>query len=251
MHLRDADPVRRSRTGSCPGRSAFGGSAARARAAPSSPGRAPRRARRARSPGPPRRPTGPRSRRHPRSRVTCRATPARTRPQPPAPRAPPRSWPRCARRSRPVVGERPRLAGQRRDRAVDLDPPLLDRTRDADRPARVAEVALDLAEDRRHREARERRAAVELVAVDRLDEPDARHLDQVVDRLAGGAVAPRELARQREEARRPGVRAPRGRPARGRPRTAGAPHRCACAPESLYFSGSGPPGESEFPVPEP
>jgi hypothetical protein len=104
-----------------------------------------------------------------------------------------RDFARCRR-----AAELPR---ERRNRTVDLYPALLDRARDANGPSRVAEVALDLAENRRHREARERRAALELVPVDRFDEPDARHLDQVVHRLAGGAVAPRELAREGQESR--------------------------------------------------
>ena len=52
--------------------------------------------------------------------------------------------------------------------------------RHAQHPSAVAEMALDLAEDRRDREARERGATVELVAVDRLHEPEARDLDQIV-----------------------------------------------------------------------
>ena len=56
------------------------------------------------------------------------------------------------------------------DRAIDLQRQLLQVARHADCPRAVAEVALDLAEDRRHRIGGERDLAVEIEAVDRLDE---------------------------------------------------------------------------------
>jgi hypothetical protein len=62
----------------------------------------------------------------------------------------------------------------------------------------VAEVALQLAEDARDREARERGAPGRVVAVDSLDQPDARDLQQVVERLAGARVADGQPACERQ-----------------------------------------------------
>ena len=67
------------------------------------------------------------------------------------------------------------------------------------RPALVAEVALQLAEDGRCGVARELRAAAGFEAVDRLDQAEARDLQQVVERLVGVRVAQREIASQRQE----------------------------------------------------
>src|SRR3712207_4794382 len=53
---------------------------------------------------------------------------------------------------------------------------------------------------RSHRVAGERGAALRVEPVDRLDEPDARDLHEIVERLVAALVAPRELAREREEA---------------------------------------------------
>src|SRR3712207_8863860 len=53
---------------------------------------------------------------------------------------------------------------------------------------------------RSHRVAGERGAALRVEPVDRLDEPDARDLHEVIERLVAALVAPRELAREREEA---------------------------------------------------
>ena len=86
------------------------------------------------------------------------------------------------------------------DGAVDLQRELLQVARDAHRPGPVAEVALDLAEDRRHGVAGERDLAVEVEAVDRLDEAERRDLEEVVERLLGALVAARELAGERQEA---------------------------------------------------
>ena len=86
------------------------------------------------------------------------------------------------------------------DRAVDLQRELLQVARHAHRPRAVAEVALDLAEDGRHRVARERDLALEVEAVDRLDQAEAGDLEEVVEGLLGALVAARELARERQEA---------------------------------------------------
>jgi hypothetical protein len=61
-------------------------------------------------------------------------------------------------------------------------------------------MALELADDRRHGEAREGVAAARLEAVDRLDERQRRDLDEVVERLARVLVAPCERAREGQEA---------------------------------------------------
>ena len=69
-----------------------------------------------------------------------------------------------------------------------------------DGPRRVAEVALELAEDRRHRERREGDVAVGVEPVDGLDQGERGHLNQVLGGLGAADVAPRQAARQRQEA---------------------------------------------------
>src|SRR4051794_41462398 len=64
---------------------------------------------------------------------------------------------------------------------------LLQSARDPDGPALVAEVPLDLTDDRRRRVRRELDAALEVEAVHGLDQADRRDLDQVVERLAAVA----------------------------------------------------------------
>src|SRR5712691_7631386 len=98
------------------------------------------------------------------------------------------------------LGDRRRAAeldGQLLDEARELDVELLEPARDADRPALVAEVALDLADDVRRRIGRQLDAAVEVEAVDRLDQPDRADLDEVLELLAAVAVAARERADER------------------------------------------------------
>src|SRR5215208_3717579 len=63
-------------------------------------------------------------------------------------------------------------------------------------------MTLELAEDRRHRVAGECDPAVGIEAVERLDEPEARDLDEVVQRLAVAAVARGEAPREGHEAAR-------------------------------------------------
>ena len=87
-----------------------------------------------------------------------------------------------------------------RDGLVDLQRELLQVARHADRPRAVAEVALELAEDRRHGVARERDLARGVEAVDRLDQAERGDLDEVVERLVGALVAAGELAGERQEA---------------------------------------------------
>ena len=86
------------------------------------------------------------------------------------------------------------------DRPVDFQGKVLQVARDAYRPGAVAEVALDLAQDGRHREAREGEPAVEVEAVDGVDEAQARDLEEVIEGLLGALVAACQLARQRQEA---------------------------------------------------
>ena len=171
VHLGDADRVRDLRLGEALLEAQVRGSRARARAG--RPGR--RRASR-----------GPRPARSPAS-----STPDRRCPRPPRPREPGEAsgagrWALpAARASRTSSIDRPvhsAISRTRRAAAVlgreladgvgDLRAGLLDAARHAHGPRAVAEVAADLAEDRRRREARELEAALGLEAVDRLDQAD-------------------------------------------------------------------------------
>src|SRR5262249_29445966 len=71
-----------------------------------------------------------------------------------------------------------------RDQAADLQVQLLACARHPYAPALVPEMTLDLAEDRRHGVVDERRLAVRVEAVDRLDETDRADLDEVVEAFA-------------------------------------------------------------------
>ena len=84
--------------------------------------------------------------------------------------------------------------------AAQRERALLQIARHMQSPALVAERALELAEDRRRRVARELGSAAGLEAVDRLDQPEAGDLHEVVERLVGVAVAEREVAGERDEA---------------------------------------------------
>src|SRR5262249_10244187 len=77
---------------------------------------------------------------------------------------------------------------------------LLHVARDADHPAAVAEVAFDLAGDRRDGERGEPDLAAEIEAVDRLHEPERGDLLEVVQRLALVRVAPSERSGERQRA---------------------------------------------------
>ena len=83
------------------------------------------------------------------------------------------------------------------DQLRELDVQLLEPAGHAHRPALVAEVALDLADDVRRRVGRELDAAVEVEAVDRLDQPDGADLDEIVELLAAVRVATGERADER------------------------------------------------------
>ena len=91
----------------------------------------------------------------------------------------------------------PELHGQRFDEARELHVQFLEPARHAHRPALVAEVALDLADDVRRRVGRQLDAAVEVEAVDRLDQADRPDLDEILELLAAIGVAAGERAHQR------------------------------------------------------
>src|SRR5215471_7134080 len=74
----------------------------------------------------------------------------------------------------------------------DLLVQLLEPPREADRPALVAEVATDLAQDRRRGERRELVAEIRIEAVDRLDQAQEADLDDVLQRLAAVLEPPRQ-----------------------------------------------------------
>ena len=98
------------------------------------------------------------------------------------------------------MGERPSRFESASVSRLTRERALLEVARHVQRPALVAEVALELAEDGGRGVARELRAAAGLEAVDGLDQAEARDLEQIVERLVGVAVAQREIAGQRQEA---------------------------------------------------
>ena len=139
--------------------------------------------------------------RGPRSRCGRRARPRRRPPR----AGRPASW-RCTRCDAAMPsttsssGRPRRSASSARWGAVELlrqlvaglgqvEPQLLQPPRHPHRPAGVTEEALDLADDRWHREGGELHPAAELEAVDRLDQADRADLDDVLHRLAAGAEA--------------------------------------------------------------
>ncbi len=88
------------------------------------------------------------------------------------------------------------LLGQLGDRFVDVGHSVVEAARHAHGPDPVAEVAFQLAEDRRGGERRERNPAIGIEAIDRVEEPDVGNLEEVVEGLAGAAVAEREAFRK-------------------------------------------------------
>ena len=81
---------------------------------------------------------------------------------------------------------------------LDLGHELLDRARDADGPAEVAEVALDLAEDRRDGERGERQPAVRVEALDRLQQAERGDLFDVLA-LWTGEITTGEVTGERKK----------------------------------------------------
>jgi hypothetical protein len=92
------------------------------------------------------------------------------------------------------------LGGQPVVDLLDLDRKLLGAPRHVYGPSEITEIALELAQDRRHGERREGGPSVGVVAVDRFDQAETGHLQQIVERLPGAAVAARQLAGQRQKA---------------------------------------------------
>ena len=92
----------------------------------------------------------------------------------------------------------PEVHGQLFDRPVHGQVEFLKPARDLDRPAFVAEVAFDLAHDRRGRVGRELDAARGVEAIDRLDQTERSDLDQVLERLAAVGELDREIAHEIE-----------------------------------------------------
>src|SRR4051812_30216513 len=85
-------------------------------------------------------------------------------------------------------GRAPELDRQLLEQPGELDVQLLEAARHAHRPAAVAEVTLDLADDVRRRIGGQLDAAVDVEAVDRLDQPDRADLNEVLELLAAVGV---------------------------------------------------------------
>jgi hypothetical protein len=92
------------------------------------------------------------------------------------------------------------VSGQLGDVLVHAQRKFLQAAGHAHRPRAVAQVAPDLAHHGRHGVAGERDVAAEVEAIDRLEEPEAGDLEEIVDRLAGVLVAARQGAREGQEA---------------------------------------------------
>ncbi len=75
------------------------------------------------------------------------------------------------------------LQRQLRGHPIDAQRQLLEVAGHPHRPGAVAEVALDLAEDRRHGEAREGHVAVGVEAIDRLEQTERGDLFEIVEGL--------------------------------------------------------------------
>ena len=95
-------------------------------------------------------------------------------------------------------GERPSFWVSSPVGRADLHPQLLEPPRHPDRPALVAEVALDLADDRRGGVRRELDAALGVEPVDGLEQADRADLDQVLERLATVAEPAGAVLHQRQ-----------------------------------------------------
>ena len=117
------------------------------------------------------------------------------------------------------LGDRRRAAeiGRLRlDRPRQPHAQLLHAARHVERPGPVAEVALDLADDRRHRVGRELHLPLGVEALDREEQADRADLDQVLLRLPATRVARGQALHQRhvplDELRRGPARLRRGTP---------------------------------------
>ncbi len=98
------------------------------------------------------------------------------------------------------MGARWSFAGRSSAARSIMRDPLLEAAGQVDLAAAVAKVALELAEDRRRRVAREGVAQRRVEALDRLDQPQARDLVEVLGRLGAAGVAVGEAAGERHEA---------------------------------------------------
>ncbi len=128
--------------------------------------------------------------------------------------------------------------GQLGGRGADLHPQLLQPPRHPDGPALVAEVALDLADDRGRRVGGELHAAIGVEAVDGLDEPDRADLDEVLEGLAAVAEAAGAVLDQRQvQVHQRVAGAGRGR-ARWTPRRAGPGRARRCGGGSPRCPGA-------------
>ena len=67
------------------------------------------------------------------------------------------------------------------------------------RPRPVAEVPLQLSDDRERRERRERHAALRLESIDRVQQADVRDLDEVLERFPAPHEPSREILGERLE----------------------------------------------------
>ena len=99
-----------------------------------------------------------------------------------------------------TVGVCPKLVAELARRLADRHRSLLEPSGQAHLPDAVAKVAAKLAQDGRRRVGDERPSALEVEPVERLDEPQAGDLDQVLELLGGPAVAQRQGPRQGQEA---------------------------------------------------
>lgn len=88
--------------------------------------------------------------------------------------------------------------GELGGRGGQRQPQLLEAARDADRPALVAEVPFDLADDGGGGVRGELDAALRVEAVHGLDQADGGDLGQIVQRLATVAEAPGQMLDERE-----------------------------------------------------
>src|SRR5215211_7287428 len=90
------------------------------------------------------------------------------------------------------------LLGQLGHHLVQRQVELLEPARHPHRPALVAEVPLELADDRGGGVGRELHLALQVEAVDGLQQPDGAHLDQVLQRLPAVAEAAGQVLDQRQ-----------------------------------------------------
>ena len=105
-------------------------------------------------------------------------------------------------RRRGELGDRRRAAELGRELVEhpgEAEAELLEASWHVHRPRLVAEVTANLADDRRHRVAREVDAAVDVEPVDGLDEADRPDLDEILERLAAARVPQGERADERHE----------------------------------------------------